>query len=42
MMEAYSTKKCYMFQVKETSLSKKFIYGMFVLSFKKTYTKNEI
>ena len=41
-MEPYSTKKCSIFQVKETNLSKKCIYGMFVLSFKKTYTKTEI
>ena len=41
-MGPYSTKKCYIFQVKETSLRKKCIYGMFILSFKKTCTKNEL
>ena len=41
-MGLYSTKKSYIFQVKERSLSKKCIYGMFILSFKKTCTKNEL
>ena len=36
-MGSYSTKKGYIFQEKETSLGKKCIYGMFILSFKKTY-----
>ena len=31
-----STKKGYVFEEKETSLGKKSIYGMFILSFKKT------
>ena len=35
----YSTKKGYSIQEKETSLGKIYIYGMFILLFKKTYKK---
>ena len=39
MMGPYSSKKGHIFYEKEMSLSKKCVYGMFILSFKKTYKK---
>ena len=37
IMGPYPTKKGHIFQQEETSLGKKCIYGMLILSFKKTY-----